>query len=601
MKKWFFVVLLAGLRPVAAQTCFELIPRPRSVEVLGPELFGADSLRTEVRCDAPAEWDDERYSLLVGPRGVQIRAKTAQGVVWARRTLEQLRDDEGRYPHVRIDDWPEFPVRGFLYDDGRNFAGVARIKHYLDLLSAYKANVFQWHLTDKPAWRIESRRYPCLNDGRYQRPGRDTGRYYTYDEIREVIDYARERGIRVVPEIDMPGHSDYFDAAFGFPMASEESMAVLEGCLEEFFAEIPAESCPLIHIGSDEVLIPEPGRFMRWAQEFVRSHGRTPVVWDPGLPSDSLTIRQIWRDGGAGDAAVPSGVRFIDSWMGYLNYYDPLLFPAKLYFHTPCAGGRRSDEALGGILCMWNDVRVADKSLTEQHNGMAGGLLVFAERFWNGGRTVAEPQGTLLPAPDSEAMRGFEELQQRMAVHKRRFLEREMSYWESLHASEWEVTFVADSVERSVVAWGDVLDLDALCRRCGIPEGLPVLCRAVRRIESPCDTVRLFKVGFEAPARSNRISDGIAQQGCWPNDGRVTIDGRELPPPHWNEPGAYRFHFNTWARPEEEHPFTDEQLYWMRRPLPVALHEGTNRIEMTVRRHFVGQRFHLSFVEVAPR
>ncbi len=342
MKKWFFAVLLTGLRPVAAQTCFELIPRPRSVEVLGPELFGADSLRTEVRCDAPAEWDDERYSLLVGPRGVQIRAKTAQGVVWARRTLEQLRDDEGRYPHVRIDDWPEFPVRGFLYDDGRNFAGVARIKHYLDLLSAYKANVFQWHLTDKPAWRIESRRYPCLNDGRYQRSGRDTGRYYTYDEIREVIGYARERGIRVVPEIDMPGHSDYFDAAFGFPMASEEGMDVLEGCLEEFFAEIPAESCPVIHIGSDEVLIPEPGRFMRWAQEFVRSHGRTPIVWDPGLPSDSphdpADLARRGR-GGCGGAVGRAVHRFVD---GLSQLLRPAAVPGQALF--PYALCRRTAQ-----------------------------------------------------------------------------------------------------------------------------------------------------------------------------------------------------------------------------------------------------------------
>ena len=67
-----------------------------------------------------------------------------------------------------------------MYDDGRNFAGIGRIKIYIDLMSAYKLNVFQWHLTDKPAWRIECRAYPRLNDGRFQRPGRDQGKFYTY-------------------------------------------------------------------------------------------------------------------------------------------------------------------------------------------------------------------------------------------------------------------------------------------------------------------------------------------------------------------------------------------------------------------------------------
>lgn len=591
-------LLLAGYGAAVAQPLQELIPQPRRIELLSERRVSPDPERQlHVRMDAPAGWDDEQYELTVSPKRIDIRAKTAQGVVWARRTLAQLRDADGGYPHVRIEDLPEFPMRGFLYDDGRNFAGKELIEHFLDLMSAYKLNLFQWHLTDKPAWRIECRCYPQLNDARYQRPGRDTGCFYTYDEIREVIAYARERGILVVPEIDMPGHSDYFNATFGCSMDSAEGRAVLEKCIAEFCAEIPTDLCPYIHIGSDEVHVPDPGGFMQWAQATLRSHGRETFVWDPGLPADEQSIRQYWRDGGGEGPELPTGVRYVDSAMGYVNYYDPLLFTAKMYYHTPCGEGVRSATALGGILCMWNDVRSADKRRIEQQSGMAGAVLVFAERFWNGGRTADGRPGTLLPAPDTEAARGFEAFQSKMQAHKRRFLAREMRYWSPIHASEWRITLTTDSLTRTVTAWGDVIDLDALCRRHGIPDRTPVVCRAERTIVSQSDTVRRFKIGFDAPARSDRISDGIATQGSWPNQGNVTVNGLLLPPPEWQEPGAYRFHYHTWARPEEELPYTDEQLYWLGDPLPVKLRKGENTVEITLRKHFPGQRFEFAFIE----
>lgn len=585
----------AGETPAAAALVEQLIPMPREVAIASDRLVAPR--REHVTHDVPATWGDEQYELIVGPRAIEIRAKTEQGVIWARRTLEQLRTADGRYPQVRIADWPEFPMRGFLWDDGRNFAGLEIIRHYIDLMSAYKLNLFHWHLTDHPAWRIESRCYPQLNDGQYQRPGRDTGCYYTYDEIRSLIAYARERGILVVPELDMPGHSTYFPATFGCAMDSDQGRAILERCIEEFCREIPAELCPYIHIGSDEVHIADPKGFMAWAQQTVRSHGRETFVWDPGLPADSASIRQIWREGASEEAAVTPGVRYVDSSMGYLNYYDPLLFPAKLFFHTPCYTGAHSRYALGGILCMWNDVRVADKHRTEHHNGMMAGMMVYAERFWNGGTTTDRPTGTLLPADTTEAMQRFERFERRMEAHKAGRRADELRYWTPVHAPKWEVTMEVDSVVHRFEAWGDILDLDALSRAHGIRPDRAVTCRIRRTILSPNDTLRFFKAGFESPARSNRISDGIGEPDCWPNGGRLIVNGAPIPPPRWEEPGAYRFHFNTWARPEEEFPYTDEQLYWMRRPLPVRLQAGENVIELTVRRHFGGQRFHIAFIE----
>ena len=605
MKRFLSALLAiaaAGTLTAAAQTAAQLaerlIPMPRRVEMAADELVSPSLRQLRVSMDAPDGWNDEQYSLSIRRNRIKIRAKTQRGVLWACRTLEQLRDAQGRLPQVDIEDWPEFPFRGFMWDDGRNFVGVAQVKHYIDMMSAYKLNIFNWHLTDHPAWRIESHVCPQLNDPQYQRPGRDTGRFYTYDEIRDVIAYARERGITVVPEIDMPGHSTYFRTTFGCDMDSDEGRAVLERCIAEFCDEIPADICPYIHIGSDEVRIADPEGFMRWAQDVVRSHGRRTLVWDPGLPADSLSIRQIWRESASAAAEVPQGVPFVDSSMGYLNYYDPLLFPAKMFFHTPCGTGEASDTALGGIICMWNDVRAADKPRIEHHNGMAAGMLAFAERFWNGGRTTDEYIGTLLPEPSSGAMQRFERLQRRMQAHKDNLIPAEMRFWTPIHASEWQVELATDSTSYTLTAWGDAVDLDALCRRCEIGRGERVRCRMTRTVESPCDTVRCFRVGFESPARSNRLSDGIAAQGCWPNRGRLTVNGTEMAPPHWNEPGEYCFHFNTWARPEEEFPYTDEQLYWMREPLAVPLRKGTNRIEIYLERHFPGQRFHAAFVEV---
>lgn len=583
-------------RPANSTPELNLIPQPRHVELLSRRDVTPRQAEPEVRMDAPAEWNPERYTLTITPKRIEIRARGEQGVIWARRTLEQLRREDGSYPHVTIDDEPEFPLRGFLYDDGRNFAGVERIKGYIDLMSAYKLNLFQWHLTDKPAWRIECRCHPRLNDGRFQRPGRDQGCYYTYDQIREVVAYARERGVQVLPEIDMPGHSDFFQTAFGFSMDSPRGRAVLEECLEEFFAEVPAELCPMIHIGSDEVRIGDPEGFMAWAQGVVRRAGRTVFAWDPGLPAEPNTIRQFWREGTVAPVEYPVGVPFVDSGMGYLNNYDPLLLPAKMFFHTPCGSGEANDDARGGIVCLWNDVRVADKSLTALHSGLAGGIMTFAERFWSGGTTTDTWQGTLLPAPDSEPMRRFEAFQRRMADHKRRFLAEELSYWEPIHAPEWQVEIEADTLHRTFTAWGDVLDLDALCRLHGIPDRLAVRCTVTRTLMADEECTRRFKIGFEAPARSNRCSDGIAPAGCWPNEGRIEVNGREVAPPAWQEPATYCYHYPTWARLEEELPYTNEQLYWMREPVAVALRKGANTVRISLRRHFSGQHFQLAFV-----
>ncbi len=601
-----FMLIYASIATSAKASNNELpiIPQPQSIKWLGHTyIVPEDTVPTITIAsgivDLPAS--RESYRLIINDKHIQISANDRQGALWAKRTLMQLRQPDGSYPQIQITDYPEFPIRGFLYDDGRNFAGVDRIKKYIDIMSSYKLNTFQWHLTDKPAWRIECKSFPRLNDGRFQRPGRDQGKFYTYDEIREIFEYADQRGIMIIPEIDMPGHSDYFQTTFGVPMDSERGKNILERCIAEFCEEIPADICPYIHIGSDEVHITDPDGFMSWAQKLVRSHGRNTMAWDPGLPADNFTIRQFWREGGLNGEKYPENVPFVDSAMGYLNNYDPLLATAKIYFHTICGTGRADKHRIGGIVCLWNDVRVEDKDLTAQHNGLASGIMAFSERAWYGGSTSTDdsmPYGTIIPPHTDRGMQQFENLQKRIAYHKQWFLEQELSYWTPIHAPEWNVEIHNDTINCEFKAYGDILDLDALCRVHNIPDNIPLSCQISRNIHSDIDTVKYFKIGFEAPARSNRNSDGIAQQGEWPNEGRISVNGINITPPIWNEPGAYRYHYNTWARLEEELPYTDEQLYWMRNPVAIQLKKGSNNIVISLKRHFNGQHFQASFIEV---
>lgn len=595
--------LLAG-RASADVAELNVIPTPRHVSFKSAKrVIPRDtSLKTVVDPSLLSRIGEEGYLLTIDKKGVTARVASQRGGIWARRTLDQIKADGGAYPCVTIEDYPEFPFRGFMYDCGRNWVPVSTLKHYLDIMSRYKLNVFHWHLTDKPAWRIESKAYTRLNDPKFQRQGRDQGKFYTYDEIRDIIAYARERGIEVMPEIDMPGHSDFFRTVFGVGMDSKKGMEVLTECIDEFCREIPADLCPWLHIGSDEVHIADKEGFMRWAQGEVRKHGRKAMAWDPGLPADSLTARQIWRGGMLEEGIENGNYPIVDSSMGYLNIYDPMLLPYKLYFHAMCGTGKASANDLGGILCLWNDVKASDKDKIAPHSGMAGGVIAFAENIWRGAPSVNDDHGvaqTLIKCQGGPDMKHFTAFQSKMKAQRKYFDNGEFDYWQPLTDSEWNMTLWNDTLTITKKVYGDVLDLDAIAAEEGIRPDEMVNCRLTRTVTLSNDTVVGFKIGFDNPARSNRISDGIPAQGQWENQATVQVNGVAIAPPVWEEPECYSFHYHTWARPEEELPYTDEQLYWMRKPTAIPLKKGENTVELTIPRHFNGQHWQASFIQAA--
>ena len=316
-----FGLILTTLTGLRAQALF---PAPSSTELRkGNFLYNkatAGHIRTTI---LPASGDpDESYRLEVTQDSILIDAASAKGVFYARQALEQLaRHGKGKIRCCRIYSSPRYAWRGFMLDESRHFFGKEKVKQYLDLMALLHLNVFHWHLTDEPGWRIEIKKYPKLTEigavGNWH-DAQAAPQFYTQDDIREIVAYAAERQIMVVPEFDMPGHATAVCRAypevsgggegrwkhFTFHPCKEETYRFISDVLDEIVALFPA---PYIHIGGDEVhygnqnwftdpeiqnfikekgLINETGLehyFIRRAADLVAAKGKKMIGWDLAL------------------------------------------------------------------------------------------------------------------------------------------------------------------------------------------------------------------------------------------------------------------------------------------------------------------------------
>src|SRR5882724_10639495 len=359
----------------------------------GTLLIHADSRSKEVQ----ELGEEESYRLEITSSGAKLNAPTTLGVMRGLQTFLQLVETTPAgfaAPAVNIDDKPRFPWRGLMIDAGRHFMPLDVIKRNLDGMAAVKLNVFHWHLSENQGFRVESKKFPKLHE-----MGSD-GLYYTQGEVRDVIAYARDRGIRVTPEFDMPGHSTawfvgYPDLASApGPYAVERKWGVFDPAvdptkehtyhfLDEFIGEMAKlfpDQC--FHIGGDEVngkqwdANPQIQAFMRAhgmktnqdlqayfnkrVQEIVSKHGKTMIGWDeilrPELPK-SIVI-QSWRGQESLAQAAKQGYRSLLSH----GYYIDLMWPASQHYPVDPmsdAGTNLSPEekqrVLGGEACMWGE------------------------------------------------------------------------------------------------------------------------------------------------------------------------------------------------------------------------------------------------------
>lgn len=340
--------------------------------------------------------EDESYQLAVNEKQATLKAATVVGVLRGLETFLQLLDgDRDGYflPAAQIQDQPRFVWRGLLIDVARHFQPVEVIKRNLDAMAAVKLNVLHWHLTEDQGFRVESKRYPRLHQ-----LGSD-GLYYTQEQIREVIAYARERGIRVMPEFDMPGHATSWlvghpelGSAPG-PYEIERRAGIFEPALdptreevyrflEGFYTEM-AQLFPdeYMHIGGDENeghqwnKNPQIQAFMKARgikdnhalqayfnqrlSKILQKLGKRMIGWDeifhPELPKG--TVIHSWR----GPKALAEAAR--QGYDGVLSngYYIDLSFPTwQHYAVDPVAADSDLSEAelariLGGEATMWGE------------------------------------------------------------------------------------------------------------------------------------------------------------------------------------------------------------------------------------------------------
>ncbi|SIS96099.1 family 20 glycosylhydrolase [Belliella pelovolcani] len=354
---------------------------------------------------------DESYLLEVTAEQIAIQAVKEQGAFYALQTLLQLADEkEGNLviPESRILDRPAFRIRGFMHDVGRSFIPVEELMKQIEILSSYKINVFHWHFTEDLAWRLESRLFPELTaDENFER---FPGEYYTQEDVRKLLDFAKRHHVTVIPEIDLPGHSAAFQRAFGYDMQSKEGKEVLKALLTEagdLFAGLP-----YFHIGTDEVRFTDPD-FVPEMVAFVRAMGFKVVSWNPGwdYKAGEIDMLQLWSYRGK----APEGIPFVDSRFHYINHFDAFADLVSL-FRSNVAGYDIGSEAVAGsILAIWNDRKLNDWKLIIRENNFYPAMLTFAERLWQGGgEGYFDEIGVLLPQPSTPAWESFADFEDRL-------------------------------------------------------------------------------------------------------------------------------------------------------------------------------------------
>jgi len=354
-----------------------------------------------VQCERAGETipslnENESYTLEINDKQARLVAPTVVGALRGLETFLQLLqgDRDGFFmPAIKINDQPRFPWRGLLIDVARHYEPMEVLKRNLDAMAAVKLNVFHWHLSEDQGFRVESKKFPKLTI-----LGSD-GLFYSQDQVREIIAYARDRGIRVMPEFDIPGHSTSWLVAYPElgsapgPYKIERGAGIFEPALDptreqtyKFLDTFLGEMAGLfpdeyMHIGGDEnegkqwdrnpqiqAFMKEKGikdnhalqaYFNQHILKILQKHHKKMIGWDeilhPDLPKDAVI--QSWRGPASLADAAKKGYNGILS----AGYYIDLIFPASEHYQAdpiPLNTSLTADEAkhiLGGEATMWGE------------------------------------------------------------------------------------------------------------------------------------------------------------------------------------------------------------------------------------------------------
>lgn len=568
--------------------------------------------------------NDEAYTLIVDAKqGVTIEANNSKGWLYAAQTLMQMADDDKglfRFENVKIEDYPAFPIRGFMNDMGRNYMEFEMIKEVMDVMARYKMNIYHFHASDDPAFRIESKRYPQLNFP--ENMSRNPGKLFTQAQIKELIHYAKIRNITLIPEIDMPGHCAAFRKAMGFKnMEDPAATKVLCDLIEEVASLATVEDMPYIHIGTDEARGANEKVSEKTVAQYisaVEKTGRRAICWCPGLreKNNLRPIIQTWT----GRAHPPwNGFEFIDSQENYLNHLDPFEAIMTLYFRKNC--DFKNAKGLGGILCAWPDI---EQNHTRNHFKQIpvfASIVTYSEALWRASQPVDRPEFFLnLPPQGHPALAEFKAFEDKLLLHRDRyFKDQEFQYvrqtnipWKIIgpipHGKNTLKKFpIEDSIDTKyeidgkTYEWhndiytGATITFKHYCdyptlfngKKLNAHAGKNSTFYALSYIHSDKDQVVPFWISGHTWASSCRKFGLANVPGKWFHaDPQFFVNDVVIPAPKWEKNNT-----------KGNDPYIDEN-YFYRKSTPIALKKGWNKILVKSPNNDQTRRWMFTFVPV---
>ncbi|MDL2256219.1 beta-N-acetylhexosaminidase [Parabacteroides sp. OttesenSCG-928-K15] len=387
----------------------------------------------------------EGYRLTVTPKYIEVKACDEAGFFYAIQTLAQLMEKSGRgvaVPCLQITDAPRHGYRCFMLDSGRQFQQLSTVKKYIDMAAMLKMNYFHWHLTEGLGWRMEIKKYPLLTEvGAFVGRAAEQQGFYTQEDMKEIIRYAAERYITVIPEIDMPGHAEAALAAYPQLGCFNEKIEVPETGFThhimcagkdstiQFLRDVLDEVCdlfpsPYIHLGGDEApkknwdncphcrkRIEEKGLknshdlqiwFAAEMAQYLKEKGRSAIFWEDviyheGYALPDNVVIQWWNYRGHGEDGLTKSLQRNHRVIAGTNYYSYLNFPVTpwsgytkertfdmrdIYLKNPSA--RRFDNplVLGMNTCLWTDYNVTEAMIDKR---LFPRVFAVAQQMWYSG------------------------------------------------------------------------------------------------------------------------------------------------------------------------------------------------------------------------
>lgn len=530
-----------------------------------------------------AEYPDEAYSIDIAENQLTINALNATGVIRAAQTLAQLAIGAEQLEALTLSDWPAFKLRGYMHDVGRSFISVDELKKQIRLFSQFKVNTFHWHLTENQAWRFEVKAYPQLTST--ESMTRFAGQYYTQEQCREVMAEAKKYGITVIPEIDMPGHSEAYVRAMGHAMQTDEGKQELQKVLEEV-ADVFADA-PYIHIGADEVAITD-ATFLPTMIDKLHSLGKKVVCWNPirgvNIAGLNFDMTQMWSTSGRKIDGIPN----IDCRYNYINHFDVFADLVGIYKSSIYYEQQGTAEAAGTITAVWNDRKTPTQNDIIAQNNIYACVLASAERAWaGGGKQYIEVGGTMLPN-SGEEFEEFADWERRFLLHKSLSLKDELiPYVKQTHA-RWNVTEMFDNGGNADMVFAPEKSLDNPTWTVTPVTGSGIYLRhtwggtvpglypnaptnrtayAYTYIYSPTARNVGAHIEFQNYGRSEQ--DTAPDKGKWDRKGsRLWLNDEEILPPTWDNSGKSI---------NNEVDLLNEN-FPAREPLTLSLKEGWNKV-----------------------